>query len=297
VADVSEGSGVNFTDGGTVAGYFARGEDARCAVDALIGKGFDAREIGAAFHSRLRESAARAEEDEPMRRTSASDHSFAGVASGTEGVTPSGLSTGGGTGISGAHRPGPISGSEIPQDLPTEIPHELPTDAEVRAMKSGRSMPNAALPVSTPNQDERIWRARLETVFGRESGTGRPVESRKPETGGGHLGDIADYAYSSSAFEQSFAGMGIPLEQAQRMAQELQRGGAVVTVKAGARAAEAESEMLRNHGVIRYGAPTERRESGSGRDNADLRVEVFGEVRRVYPNYAPPERQIARKAS
>lgn len=297
MASASEMGSKTPVAGGTVAGYFVRSEDARSAIDALMDRGFDVREIGAAFHSRVRRDPMLAVEEEPSRRMSSSDDSIAGVASGSRAVTPSGLSTGAGTGIPGLHRPGPITGAELPSDLPREIPSALPTDSEARAMR-GQKESESLMPASPQDacdEDERSWRERLESVFGRERSTGRMAASRKFGTGEGHLGDIADYAYSNRAFEQSFASMGIPPEHARRLAHELQQGGAVVTVKAGARTAEAESALLQHHGVIRYEAPLARRELRE--DTGAARMEIFGEVHRVYPNYVPPQRQIARKAS
>jgi hypothetical protein len=297
MASVSGKSGKNLVAGSSVAGYFANGEDARRAIDALLDEGFDIREIGAAFHSRVRRDSMLALEEEPTRRMSKSDDSMAGVASGSSGVTPSGLSTGGGTAIAGSHKPGPITGAEIPSGLPTNIPSELPTDAEVRVTKSKKGPVMAAQTSSVSKEDERSWRERLETVFGRQSTMGSMAASRKFGTGEGHLEGIADYAYSSSAFEQSFTRMGIPPEHARRVAQELQRGGAVVTVKAGGRAAEAESVLLRNHGIIRYETPAARREPSRDMGHTGGRMEIFGEVHRVYPNYVPQGKQIARNAS
>lgn len=297
MASVSEKSSNDSVAGGTVAGYFARGEDARRAIDELMDQGFDVREIGAAFHSRVRRGSMLDAEEAPSRRAAGSD-SVAGVASGSGGVTPSGLSTGGGTGIEGAHKPGPITGGEIPSDLPTEIPSELPTDAEVRADRKRQEAFYAGRPASaSTNEDGRSWRERLETVFERRSGTGQTAADQKFGTGEGHLGDIADYAYSSSAFEQSFTGLGIPPDHAMRVAQELRRGGAVVTVKAAARSREAESILLRNHGIIRYETPAPRREPRGASDDEEARMEIFGEMHRVYPNYVPRDRQIGRKAS
>lgn len=103
----------------------------------------------------------------------------------------------------------------------------------------------------------------------------------------------SEHAYSGSAFESSFSGMGIPAEHARRLARELAQGGAVVTIKAGARESVAEGVMQRNHGVIRYeSAPT----SEMVNENQSSRVQVFGEVHRVYPGYVPGQEQ-ERKAS
>lgn len=242
--------------GDAVAGYFASGEDARRAIDALVERGFDVRQIGAAFHSRFQREPILPVEEEMERRISGQDDSVAGVASGSRAVTPSGLSTGGGMEIPGARRPGPITGAEIPPDLPREIPSELPTEVGVRAMGN-----------------------------------------RKVEAGEGHLGESSAPSYSSAAFEKSFTAMGIPPEHARRLAQALRRGGAVVTVSAGARAAEAETVLLQNHGIIRYQTPSGRMEPVSPTSPADVHLEIFGALRRLYSNYLPPERQIERKAS
>ena len=125
----------------------------------------------------------------------------------------------------------------------------------------------------------------------------RAMGSRKVETREGHLAANAGYPYSSAAFEKSFTAMGIAPEHARRMAQELRRGGAVVTVSAGTRAAEAETVLLQNHGIIRYETPSGRLEPVAPTSAADVHLEIFGELHRLYSNYAPRERQIARKAS
>lgn len=104
----------------------------------------------------------------------------------------------------------------------------------------------------------------------------------------------SSHAYSASAFENSFAGMGVPSEHARRLSSELRRGGAVVTVKAGQKTPAAEQIMERNHGVIRYDsgpvAVEDTRDTGA-------QVDVFGEIHRVYPGYIPAEDARRRKAS
>jgi hypothetical protein len=301
MASAIEKGGKNPT--GAVASYFVSGEEAQHAIDALLDEGFNVSEIGAAFHSRAQRVSLRAVEEEPLRRTSGSDVSFGGAASGTGGVTPSGLSTGGGTGISGAHRPGPIPGSEIPPGLPTNIRSELPTDAEVETFserKATGKKPGATQEMQGA-EDKKSWRDRLETVFGRgsagEQGPAKGNQGQKFGAGEGHLGEIVDYPYSSLAFEQSFTSMGIPPEHARRLAQELQRGGAVVTVKAGSKGAAAEAIFQRHHGIIRYESEPALREVMGGRGDVNYRMEIFGEVRRVYPGYAQAEKQSQRKAS
>lgn len=106
-----------------------------------------------------------------------------------------------------------------------------------------------------------------------------------------------NFAYSGSAFESSFCGMGIPREHALCLSRDLGHGGAVVTVKAGARNAAAEAAMQRNHGTIRYESqPRAEERSGEVVDRAE-RVAVFGEIHRVYPGHIPAEDLRNRKAS
>lgn len=91
--------------------------------------------------------------------------------------------------------------------------------------------------------------------------------------------------------------MGIPHEHAQRLSRELRRGGAVVTVRAGSRNAAAEAVMERNHGTIRYESGFAAGENALDSGNQEERVEIFGEVHRVYPAYVPAQDVRDRKAS
>ncbi len=248
----------------TVAGYFASADDATNAIHELVDDGFSINEIGAAYHSGSANAGRSAGQESrasstataatfpstrapgsgedvggfPLRFQGNQELNPAGATSDTQAVSPWGLFTGGGTPFAGASRPGPITGSEIPPDLPRELPSEL-----------------------------------------------------APEQGGRAAGS---YAYSGSAFENSFAGMGIPPDHARRLSGELRRGGAVVTVKAGQRTPAAEQIMERNHGTIRYDsgpvAVEEARDTGE-------QVDVFGEMHRVYPGYIPAEDARRRKAS
>jgi hypothetical protein len=104
----------------------------------------------------------------------------------------------------------------------------------------------------------------------------------------------SSHAYSGSAFENSFAGMGIPPEHAQRLSRELRRGGAVVTVQAGRKTPAAEQIMERNHGTIRYDSGPVAVEDTH---DTGAQVDVFGEIHRVYPGYIPAEDARRRKAS
>jgi len=249
-------SNINWSNAGrtgqakeTVAGYFASADDATNAIHELVDDGFPINEIGAAFHdASLQQRGSKApsrgpasgsiEGEFPLQSKKDRVENLTGVTSGTDAVRPWGLFTGGGKQFMGAERPGPITGSEIPPDIPRELPSDL-----------------------------------------------------APEQGGRAAGS---YTYSGSAFENSFAGMGIPPDHARRLSRELRRGGAVVTVKAGQRTPAAEQIMERNHGTIRYDsgpvAVEEARDTGE-------QVDVFGEMHRVYPGYIPAEDARRRKAS
>jgi hypothetical protein len=63
-------------------------------------------------------------------------------------------------------------------------------------------------------------------------------------------------SYSGAAFESSLASMGTPQQRARRLAMEIRRGGAIVTVNAGSLNEDAERILERNHGRIRYEADT-----------------------------------------
>jgi hypothetical protein len=140
------------------------------------------------------------------------------------------------------------------------------------------------------NQDEGpSWWDKLKHIF---SGGETDVRTRRKAvadnsfgTGEGYLQTYpeSDYPYSGSAFETSFTGMGIPQAYAQRLAQEIGRGGAIVTVNAGGLNARAERILEQNHGRIRYEAETVANDETweTGPENA--RVQIFGHVQRVYP--------------
>jgi hypothetical protein len=134
-------NGGNFkTDPGShvVIGLFSNGNDAQQAIGELREQGFKTNQIGAAF----RETAVGSEFSNPGRNRAQSSHgiqdvsvghnltesaysgassldggSLGGPASGSNAVTPAGLSAGSGTGFSGAGRPGPIPGSDIPRSI------------------------------------------------------------------------------------------------------------------------------------------------------------------------------------
>ena len=204
-----------------------------------------------------------------------------GPASDTRAVTPAGLSTGSGSVISGAGRPGPIPGSEIPHHRKTEI-GSTGTVANPLPATGGFHEP----------RNENSWWEKLKHIFSSDS----EEKDRRREgivdstsmnfgTGEGHLAaypDNYEYAYSGSAFEGAFSGMGLPQAHAHSLVGEMRNGGAIVTISAGARIADAETVLERNHGRVRYEAA---RVATPWEDVPGERVHVFGSLSRTYPGY------------
>jgi hypothetical protein len=326
----------------TVVAYFAKGDEAQRAIGELREEGFASSAIGAAFHSGA--STAGSSFAAPSGSASSADDTLStigkvgsstgvsGASSDTSGVTPAGLSTGGGTVVSGAGRPGPIPGSDIPITLPTNIPSSLRSSnagvrhagtdfretvdapivdapiAEARLEDPDVDRASYAAVASHYEKPNQSWWDKVKHLFSDDSekdvSRPRPVAADKSAanfgTGEGQLGIApsesgADYAYSGSAFESSFSGMGVPQPHARRLSNELRRGGAIVTVNAGSEAAKAEQILERNGGTVRYEAADLLNDPTLG-EESDSRVEVFGSVQRVYP--AHTQRSIPdRKAS
>lgn len=103
------------------------------------------------------------------------------------------------------------------------------------------------------------------------------------------------YPYSSSAFESSFLAMGIPQERSRRFAYELRRGGAIVTVNASSKIAQAESILERNNGRIRYESANVVDDVGDGAA-APAHVQILGRVQPLYSGYISSSERT-RKAS
>jgi len=308
----------NTETGGTVVAYFSNSDDAQNAINELIDEGFPISEIGAAFHSTRTMSAAptgapsRPYRDEfPTMGSTASGAGVSGAESDTSGVTPAGLSTGAGTGFTGASRPGPIPGSEIPDNLPNEVPSSLRSSSTAPISESTGVTPAYSPAVERAayredrSQPEASWWDKLKHLFSGESRTdpsvrrapGAEAGSRKFGTGEGELGIAPenDYQYSSAAFESSFNGMGISQERSRRLATDIRRGGAIVTVNAGSNIAGAEKILERNNGRIRYesaGATEEALDTTSG----PARIRIYGRVQRIYPGYMESS-ETTRKAS
>lgn len=292
---------------GTVAAYFTSGQDAHLAITELLDNGFSTADVGAAFHSGISEGriAGSTETNLNVRSTGSGTvgtaAAVAGPASNTGAVTPAGLQTGGGTITSGAGRPGPIPGSDIPNSLPTEIPSALPTAADVRAERAqadAKYYPGTGGIHETRHEEDESWWTKLKHIFSSDSSEGtrgsrREVVADKSSTnfgtGEGHLGVYPEqgYPYSVDAFESVFAGMGVPQERAHYLSGQIDRGGAIVTVVAGNQVAKAERILERNHGEIRYETGTVER-GEVWQDGAPARVEIFGRVQRAYPGYSRP---------
>lgn len=285
---VSDNTFPDNTDERLVVGYFADGAEAYRAINELIDEGFSASELGAAFRTppagggipRAENESGEMKGIRKLTETNpAVSGSIGGPGSHDEAVTPAGLAPGSGNAFPAPpSRPGPIPGGEIPSTLRHDLPHDLPaTPAE--AAGSG----SAALRATRDP-----WLGRLDERYGSPAGTERKSPERAEQkssqkfgTGEGRLGldFVPGHGYSAPAFESSFQGMGLSGEEARRLSGELARGGAVVTVRAGARTSLAEGILERNHGRVRIeGAGTNVREA-----DRESPVEVYGSMCAWYP--------------
>ncbi|HVT96945.1 MAG TPA: hypothetical protein VHE33_05510 [Acidobacteriaceae bacterium] len=243
-----------------VVGYFADGANAYSAINELIDEGFHASEIGAAFRAPRAASSpgAAAQEQsasemkgvrELTERNPAVSGTVGGPASRDQAVQPAGLAPGSGNAFPAPpSTPGPIPGSEIPStlkhDLPETLPHELPSTLRPRSEADAPWL----------EQLHRNWSSSTaQTAKNRNSAA---TGNQKFGTGEATLG--LEQTWSEPAFESSFTGMGLSPEQARGLSGELGRGGAVITINAGARSSLAEAIVERNHGRVRleYSAGT-----------------------------------------
>lgn len=288
------------TGGKAVVGYFATGDAAHRAINALIDGGFMAAEIGAAFHVGSNANQTSGSERTPTERTpnvggnlreelgttlsTSTTHanSLSSAASDSSAVQFGNLGPGSGTVYDGPSRPGPISGSDLSNTgLPSELKSSLPHDADLAREGGGHASSS--------------WSSRLDPVFGvgeRETGRGNreapvsaPVskesqkESQKFGTGEGSLNLTAGRPYSRQGFESSFSGYGVHPEHARYLSNRIGHGGAVVTVHTEGRAEEAERILEAHGGQVRYSAETAEENAGSNGE-----VEVFGTIGRDYPS-------------
>ena len=277
-----------------VVGYFTDGASAYRAINELIDEGFRASEIGAAFRSSRTDLSQRAATQAPAAgemksvreltdRNPAVSGTLGGPASRDQAVQPAGLAPGSGNAFPAPpSTPVPIPGAEIPStlklDLPETLPHELPSTLRGR----------------TDTDDQ--WIDHLHRAWG-SSSTAETAKNRnataagdqKFGTGEGTLG--LEQAWSEPAFETSFTGMGLSPEQSRSLSAELGRGGAVITVDAGARSSLAEAILERNHGRVRFeqaaGTTTLR---SSDRDSA---VQIYGSMRNYYRSDAEQKRKAS----
>jgi hypothetical protein len=133
-------------------------------------------------------------------------------------------------------------------------------------------------------------------VEGRNKGVANAT-SMNYGTGEGHLAtlpDDSDYAYSGSAFESAFSGMGVSQSNAHSLARDLQSGGAIISVDATGRVEDAERILERNNGRIRYETAAEVTQWS---DIPGERVRVFGRLSGTYPTYLTGSDIPRRKAS
>ncbi len=282
-----------------VVAYFADGSDAQRAIDDLLAEQFEPRQIGAAFRSGHGNSSTAATTDteeigsKTVHSAIDSDTLGSGPTSDTSAVTPAGLSTGSGSIISGAGRPGPIPGSEIPHHHSTG---PIETNTTV-------ANPLPATGGFHEERDENSWWQKLKDLFNSDAaieGRGKGVASETSMnfgTGEGHLAtfpDNYDYNYSGAAFEGAFSGMGVNQSNARSLVGDLQLGGAIVSVDAAGRLADAERVLERNHGRLRYESATE---ASRWSDIPGERVRVFGQLSRVYPGHLSGSDVPSRKAS
>ncbi|HEY0797167.1 MAG TPA: hypothetical protein VGD64_15450 [Acidisarcina sp.] len=197
-------------------GYFTDAEDAQRAIFELRDEGFNAQQVGAAFHN---ESEFRPSSSQQQAETSGSDkpsvsgkHVSIGISPGVTGagsgstgarsddtaVTPAGLATGSGTSNAGATRPGPITGFASHH---IHMPGTRPDPSE--PIESSAVVPEGGVFPSTggfsnagdSEANETGWWSKLKEFFGAdESGkkqSGSAVandSSLNFGTGEGHLG-------------------------------------------------------------------------------------------------------------
>lgn len=158
----SIGNNSSQPDSPIVIGLFSNGNDAQQAIGELREEGFRTNQIGAAFRETANEFKAQDSSSVNLANNSAADAnraltensytgsdsldsgSLGGPASGSNAVTPAGLSTGSGMSIAGAGRPGPIPGSDIPHHrtrenavAPGDTVEEWPASPTGRVMDIG----------------------------------------------------------------------------------------------------------------------------------------------------------------
>lgn len=272
-----------------VVGYFSSSEDASRAINELIDEGFAVSEIGAAFRSSGSGALGGGRVRGGTPENPAVSGSIGGAGSHDEAVTPAGLAPGSGNAFPAPSRPAEAPGTEIPSTLRHELPHDLPSTLQGETAATPiSSTPAPRIPTETNVDADERRRERLHRTFGenRQDVNAKRDPSRDYGTGEGHL--FPDYQYSETSFENSFVGMGLNNRDARALSGRLNRGGAVVSVAPGTRAALAEGIIERNRGRVRF----ENLEMTGDVTEGD-RVEVYGRMR----NYYRPEGSTRRMAS
>lgn len=261
-----------------VVGYFSNSEDASRAISELIDEGFQTSEIGAAFRSASTGAFGGGRVRGGTPENPEVSGSIGGAGSHDEAVTPAGLAPGSGNAFPAPSRPAEPPGSEIPSTLRHELPHDLPSTLEGdTAARPVSSAPAGRMPTPTTMDADESRRERLHRVFGehRQDPNAKRDPSRDFGTGEGHL--FPDYDYSETSFENSFVGMGLTARDARSLSGRLRRGGAVISVAPGTRAALAEGIIERNRGRVRF-----ENLDTTGEVCESNRVEVYGRMRNYY---------------
>lgn len=286
-----------------VVAYFSNTADAQRALDDLLAEGFEPRQMGAAFRSNTARTRAVGASDRDIDDVGSrtvhnaidSDTIGSGPASDTRAVTPAGLATGSGSVISGAGRPGPIPGSDIPH-------HRTSTPAGTTATVNDPLPATGGFHEAPDHENEGWWQKLKNFFYGEEAVEGRSKgvaseASLNYGTGEGHLATFPDnyeYAYTGSAFEGAFSGMGVTPTKAQSLVGSLQQGGAIVSVDTDGRLEDAERILERNNGRIRFEAIAD---TTKWSDTPGERVRVFGQLSRSYPGHLTGSDVSSRRAS
>jgi hypothetical protein len=196
--------------------------------------------------------------------------------------------------MAGAGKPGPITGSDLshlnlPHEIKSTLAHDRPGETPLYTAPGTGSF-------TETHEQHPGWLGKLSHVFGggkHKHGEGRDLVNSTSQnfgTGEGHLGITPaaaasgfteDYSrpYSHTAFESSFAGLGLGEAHSRHLAHRLAHGGAVVMVGVTGRIVEAEKILEEHNGTVRFEGEQFTDELPVG----DHRVAVFGVVEDVYP--------------
>ena len=199
-------------NGAVVAGYFATGDAAHRAVNALIDAGFLPSEIGAAFHVGEGHGSAGSETGDEDRQpnvggtlrdelgttlphgSTRASTSFGAAASDTTAVQPGALGGGTGTPFGGAGKPGPISGSGItnsglPSELKSTLPHEPTMHSSTPGTSASSTLPAADSQVagrelvheSVREPVKESWTEKLKHIFGHSDSADQTTRDTAPQ--------------------------------------------------------------------------------------------------------------------